>query len=65
MANTAKWSEDGLTCTLELRGNPFEEYPETIFFCPRWGMYSYEGEGNLPPLSMEGAVTMRMKEVQK
>ena len=65
MPNTATWSEDGLTCTLELRGNPFEEYPETIFFCPRWGMYSYEGEGTLPPLSMEGAVTMRMKEVQK
>jgi len=28
-------------------------------------MHAYEGEGEMPPLSMEGAVLMEMKEVRK
>lgn len=65
MARSAAWSEDRLTCTLELRGNPREAYPETMVYCPRWGMHAYEGEGEPPPLSMDGAVWMEMKEVEK
>jgi len=65
MARSATWSEDGLTCTIELRGNPREDYPKTMVYCPRWGMHAYEGEGEMPPLSMEGAVLMEMKEVRK
>lgn len=65
MARSAEWSEDGLICTLELRGNPREDYPQTIVYCPRWGMHAYEGEGEIPPLSMDGAVAMEMKEVRK
>lgn len=65
MARSAEWSEDGLICTLELRGNPREDYPQTIVYCPRWGMHAYEGEGEMPPLSVDGAVLMEMKEVRK
>lgn len=65
MARSVAWSEDGLICTMELRGNPREVYPETMTYCPRWGMHAYEGEGEMPPLSMEGAIRMEMKEVRK
>ena len=65
MARSAVWSADGLTCTLELRGNPREDYPKTMVYCPRLGMHAYEGEGDIPPLSMDGAVLMELKEVRK
>ena len=65
MAKSVQWGEDGLTCTLELRGNPREDYPDGMIYCPRWGMHAYEGEREIPPLSMDGAVIMEMKEVCK
>lgn len=65
IARSAEWSEDGLTSMLELRGNPREDFPETMVYCPHWGMHAYEGEGEMPPLSADGAVWMEMKEVRK
>lgn len=64
MARTGRWSEDGLSCTIELSGNPREEYPDQMVYCPRWGMHDYDWEGDLPPLSMEGAIEMELKEVR-
>lgn len=64
MAHTASWSEDGLVCTVALSGNPRREYPGTMVYCPRWGMHAYEWEGDMPPLSMEGAVVMQLEEVK-
>ena len=65
IARSAEWSEDGLTSMLELRGNPREDFQETMVYCPHWGMHAYEGEGEMPPLSADGAVWMEMKEVRK
>ena len=62
LACSARWSEDGLACTLELRGNPQERYPETMLYCPRPGMEAWEGGNDLPLLSTDGAIVMLMKE---
>lgn len=64
MARTGKWSEDGLVCTIEMNSNPREKYPDTMAYCPRWGMHDYDWEGDMPPLSMDGAVVMKLKEVR-
>ena len=64
MPRTGKWSEDGLVYTIEMNGNPREQYPDTMVYCPRWGMHDYDWEGDMPPLSMDGAVVMRLKEVR-
>lgn len=56
MAHTAHWSEDDLTCRIELEGNPREEYPKAIMYCPRWDA----DDAHL--LSMTGAVEMTITE---
>lgn len=65
MARTAEWSENGLTCTIHLLGNPLAENVSVITYCPRWGMHAYEDDGEAPALSMDGAITMTLKEVRK
>ena len=32
---SATWSDDGLTATITLEGNPRESYPEKLAFYPR------------------------------
>lgn len=67
LAHVANWSADGLTCVIEMDGNPWESFPETVVYCPRWGMYDYDWdnqEGDMPALSMDGAVVMAMREVE-
>lgn len=64
LAHTASWSEDGLTCVIQMDGNPRESFPETVVYCPRWGMHDYDWEGEMPALSMDGAVVMEMREAK-
>ena len=54
------WTEDGLTCTISLEGNPREAYLEKIAFYPRNGASTFDGEGEWPPLSEDGAVKMKL-----
>lgn len=54
IAHTTHWSEDNLTCRIELDGNPREEYPQTFVYCPRWNA----DDESPSPLTMDGAVEM-------
>lgn len=56
IAHTAQWSADNLTCCIELDGNPREEYPQELTYCPRWDA------DDAQPLSMVGAVKMTLTE---
>ncbi len=58
---SATWSDDGLTATITLEGNPRESYPEKLAFYPRKGAGRFDGEGDWPSLSEEGAVEMELK----
>ena len=58
---SATWSDDGLTATITLEGNPRENYPEKLAFYPRKGAGRFDGEGDWPSLSEEGAVEMELK----
>lgn len=58
---SAAWSDDGLTATITLEGNPRESYPEKLAFYPRKGAGRFDGEGDWPSLSEEGAVEMELK----
>lgn len=66
LAHTARWSPDERTCVVSLDGNPRETFPECVVYCPRWGMadYDWDQPGEMPPLSMDGAVVMNMKEAK-
>lgn len=56
IAHTAQWSTDNLTCRIELDGNPREDYPQELTYCPRWDA------DDAQPLSMVGAVKMTLTE---
>ena len=56
------WLADGTVCTIQLRGNPREDYPQMVSYCPRLGASVYDGEGEYPKMSMEGAVKMQVRE---
>ena len=58
---SAAWSDDGLTATIALEGNPRESYPEKLAFYPRKGAGRFDGEGDWPSLSEEGTVKMELK----
>lgn len=58
-----RWSEDGMTYFIELLGNPREAYPQTVLFCPRWGMESVDWDApevEPPLLSTGGALALNM-----
>ena len=56
------WLADGTVCTIQMRGNPREDYPQMVSYCPRLGASVYDGEGEYPKMSMEGAVKMQVRE---
>ncbi len=62
LPHTAQWAEDGLLCAIQLDGNPRETYPAEMVYCPRWQTGEEEEQDTLPPLSMEGAVVMEIRE---
>lgn len=53
------WQDDGLTCIISLEGNPRETYPNAMAFYPRKGASTFDGEGDWPPLSEDGAVNLK------
>lgn len=55
-------SEDALTYTMPLAGNPRKTFEGRLLYCPRWGMADYDWESDMPPLSTEDALVFEMKE---
>lgn len=55
----ALWQDDGVTCAISLEGNPRENYPDAMTFYPRKGASTFDGDGEWPLLSEEGAVYMK------
>ena len=57
----AAWQKDRLTAIITLEGNPRESYPETAAFYPRKGASQFDGEGDWPKLSEQGAIEIKME----